>query len=268
MMKHKLPQYIAVPFFVFAAIAILSVFFYVYQRSDPRAAQADSAYRAGETAKVVADRKKAFNEALSYYLEMENDYHPRFGNGKLYYNIGNTYFQLEAYPRAVLYYLRAEALMPRDKRVERNLQLARGKLALPQTEVEGVGFPIVMSLPERLQLFAAAALTALCLLSAWLWTDQRWFRNGAIVVLALTTVLSLTLAYTRYLAPLEGVLVQASDLYRDAGWQYAKVGEDPLPAGSEVELLGRDPSGKWFKILTAQGAIGYVPQEALSVVGE
>lgn len=267
-MRHKLPQYIVVPFFVFAATAMVSLFFYFYHRSDPRAAQADSDYRAGEAAKVVADRKKSFNEALSYYLEMENDYDPRFGNGKLYYNIGNTYFQLEAYPWAVLYYLRAEALMPRDKRVERNLQLARSKLSLPQAEAGGQVLPLALSLPERLQLFAAAALTALLLLSAWLWTDRRGFRNGALVVLVLAAMLSLTLAYTRYFAPLEGVLVQGSDLYRDAGRQYAKVGEEPLPAGSEVELLGSDPSGKWFKILTPQGAIGYVPQEALRAVGE
>ena len=78
----------------------------------------------------------------------------------------------------------------------------------------------------------------------------------------------LSLGYTRYLSPLEGVLIQASDLYRDAGTQYAKVGKEPLPAGSTVEMLGSHPNGKWFKVLATTGAIGYVPQNAIRVVGE
>lgn len=262
-MNYKLPQYIIVPFAVFFGVALLGIFISFFHSSDSRAAQADTFYRSGEEAQTIADRKKAFNEALGDYMQLETEYKPRFGNGKLYYNLGNTYFQLGEYPWAIFYYMKAQALMPRSKSVETNLALAKSKLSLPDSDLSSLNF---LSLPERLQLFAALAVIALLLLSAWIWMDNHWFKNSAFVVLALAGLVLLSLAYTRYLAPLEGVFIQASDVYRDAGKQYAKVGEEPVSAGSTVEVLGKDPSGKWFKILTPKGAMGYVSQEALRVV--
>jgi tetratricopeptide (TPR) repeat protein len=263
-MKNKLPQYLIIPLAVFLGIAFLSLFTYFFHFSDSRAAKADRFYRNGEIAENIAERKKAFNEALTIYMQLESDFNPDFGNGKLYYNLGNTYFQIEEYPWAVLYYLKSQALMPREKRVETNLALARSKLSLPQADTT----LSVMSLPERLQIFSALAVVSLLLISAWIWTENRWFKNTGFIAIALAGLILLSLGYTHYLSPLQGVLVQASDLYRDAGIQYAKVGKEPLPAGSTVEILGSHPNGKWFKVLAANDAIGYVPQDAIRAVGE
>lgn len=262
-MKH-LPKYIVLPIAVFLGIALLSLFTYFFHLGDIRASQADESYRTGEVAKNIAERKNAFNAALALYMQLEKDYKPQFGDGRLYYNLGNTYFQLEEYPLAILFYLKAQALMPREKQVQTNLVLARSKLSLPHSNT---GSFLFLSLPERLQIFTALIVTSLLLLSAWIWTDNYWFKRLSYVTLVLVGLIVLTLAYTRYLSPLEGVLVQASDLYRDAGTQYAKVGEEPLPAGSTVEMLASHPSGKWFKVLASSGAIGYVPQSAIRAVG-
>jgi len=53
----------------------------------------------------------------------EGDIH----NGKLFYNIGNTYFRMEDIGRAILNYRRAQTFIPHDESLQRNLGTARMK---------------------------------------------------------------------------------------------------------------------------------------------
>jgi tetratricopeptide (TPR) repeat protein len=50
-----------------------------------------------------------------------------FADGALYYNLANAHFKQGDYGRAVLNYLRAERLDPRDPDVQANLELARAQ---------------------------------------------------------------------------------------------------------------------------------------------
>ncbi|MCC5709535.1 hypothetical protein LH488_27915, partial [Klebsiella pneumoniae] len=84
-------------FFLLGLLAAL--FFYLILPHYP--SQSDEAYQSyveGEKAQTIADRKTQFNHALTLYKDLDNKYHPDFGNGKLFYNIANTYFQLGEYP--------------------------------------------------------------------------------------------------------------------------------------------------------------------------
>ncbi len=45
-------------------------------------------------------------------------------NGHLYYNLGNTYFRMGSLPKAILNYVKAQNLLPRDEDVEANLEYA------------------------------------------------------------------------------------------------------------------------------------------------
>jgi tetratricopeptide (TPR) repeat protein len=59
-------------------------------------------------------------------------------NGKLFYNLGNTYFQLHDLGRAVLNYRRAQLYLPSDDNLHQNLLSARGQQSdriEPQQEV-------------------------------------------------------------------------------------------------------------------------------------
>jgi len=48
----------------------------------------------------------------------------KYNNGHLYYNLGNTYYRLGRMGPAILNYLRAKTLIPRDKDLEANLRSA------------------------------------------------------------------------------------------------------------------------------------------------
>ena len=45
-------------------------------------------------------------------------------NGHLYYNLGNTYFRMGNLPKAILNYVKAQNLLPRNEDVEANLEYA------------------------------------------------------------------------------------------------------------------------------------------------
>lgn len=64
---------------------------------------------------------KQYQEAADAY---ENLISQGFHNGYLYYNLGNTYVRLEKPGPAILNYIRAKKLIPRDEALEANLRYA------------------------------------------------------------------------------------------------------------------------------------------------
>lgn len=271
-MKKVIPYRITLPLVLFFLVLITVFMLFLVRKGDPRLEDADNSYRRGEAAKTISARKQAFNEALQLYQELEQEYHPIFGNGRLYYNIGNTYFQLEEYPWAIFNYLRTQMLRPRDEKVTSNLAIAQEKLSLEKTDHSTNAFSKVFffhsyfSLPERLQVFFFLSLLAFGLTSAVLWFPNPWLKRGMWISLLLAGIFLSSIAYTQYFSPVRAVLVQSSDLYRDAGTQYAKVGEAPLPAGIQVEVVDSLPDGKWLKIVTPQGDPGFVSHEVIRLL--
>ncbi len=160
--------------------------------------------------------------------------------------------------------------MPRSEKVAGNLESAQDKLQLspdvPAGAIAKLFGYYYLSLPERLQLFFVFSLSALFLFSGCIWSQSAWFKRGAIVALICMAIMLISLGYTRYLAPIEGIMVQSAELRRDAGLYYAAAAKEPLPAGSKVEVVGVSPDGSWLKLSTPGGDLGYVPQESIRLI--
>lgn len=228
-------------------------------------------YEAGEHAATAMERKKLFNEALQILLQLDEKHSPQFGNGKLYFDIGNSFFQVQEFPLAILYYERAAALRPRDDKVARNLATAQQQLKIVPDKSNSpfeqlFFFHNYLSLPERLQAFTFLAVIALGLGSGFFWTKNLWLYRSALVIGVLCAVLLLSLGYSHYIAPERGILIQASSLYRDSGEQYAKVREEPLSAGLNLKVLDVSYSGKWLQVQTPEGLVGFVPNSSVRVI--
>lgn len=267
---NKIPSRFYVQFIIFLSLALLFLLPWGLRKDEPRLQQAQEAYVKGETATTIFSRKEAFNKALDLFLQLERDYHPEFGNGKLSFDIGNTYFQLEEYPLALLYYRKTENLKPRSDIVKRNLLQTYQKLELKPPNTTGLVNTLSLkpwlSLPERLQLTSITALLALIFASVWIWTKKRWSKQAFFISLFILVPLVLALAFTHYLSPIEAVLIRSSDLRRDAGMEYAKVSEHPLKKGSPLEVIGISPNRKWVKVATPEGQFGYLPNEAIRLI--
>jgi tetratricopeptide (TPR) repeat protein len=264
-------------FYLFCLIVLGGVLNYyisyspVTEKTKREMASAYKDYERGETAKSLGERREAFNQALKLYTEFETQYGPNFGDGVLYYNIANSYFQLEEYPMAVLYYYRALQLMPRDEKASNNLQVTLGKLGIePKNETSVFQriffFHTHLSLPERLQLFSLFAIAALILSSAFIWQRRMWMKKVIFLLALFSSVMLISLGYSHYLAPIEGVIIRSTGLFRDAGFQYAKVVEDPVLSGNKVEVVDVLEEGKWLKVLTPDGHLGYIPSESVRII--
>lgn len=255
------------------AFVLAVVFLFLGRPKEVKAQLRDASesYRQAEKAETVADRAASLNQALSVFSELEKSHEPTFGNGKLYFNLGNVYYQLEQYPMAIYYFAKAKILMPRNALADQNLNLSLSKMGVKWHESASpfrkLGFfHDRISLPERLQAFFAFAVLTFILASLWIWFSVKSLEwpiglSGMIAFLLFCSIL-----YSRYWAPIEGVAVQAALLYRGPGNEYPKLSEDPLTPGSKVAVLGLEKDGDWIKISTSDGTLGYVFQQAIRLL--
>lgn len=225
---------------------------------------AQTTYGQGEIAQTIEERKVAFNQALTIYGDLDAKYNPNFGDGKLYFNLANTYFQLEEYPMAIYYYYRAQALRPRDSKVSQNLNITLNKLGLPTTESPSIFSQIFflhtyLSLPERLQITFALGVAMLVVASLFVWMRMKALKGLLILLGICWGLMLLGLIYDKYIAKIEAVVVHPSNLYRDANENSAKASLEPVLAGIEVQVLDVVDNGKWFKVLLPTGELGYLP---------
>lgn len=254
-------------------IAALPLFIlFLFNPAGAQLSKAEQFYSQGENGKTIAERTEAFNQALALYLNLEKEYSPINGNGKLYYNIGNTYYQLSEYPLAIFYYYQSQLLMPRSEQTVQNLKLALSKIGLPPPSSRDSPFSnifffhVYFSLPERMQFFAVAACMTLIFASLYIWLEWKKLKLLIGAALIISIVFFCSICYSKYLAPAEAVVIQASSLYRDAGDQYAKVQKDPVQSGTKVEVLAVQRNGAWLKVLTSDGMLGYLPQKNLRLL--
>ena len=226
--------------------------------------EANNSYLAGEEAKNISQRQKAFNKALQLYSQLEKEHHPTFGNGHLYFNIGNLYFNLEEYPLAILYYSRALPLMPRNTSLEHNLQIAQDKIGLALVEETSVFQPLLFlhhdfSFPERMQIFTGLIAITVLLASLYIWVPNRWTKTFSIVAISCAFIMLASLSYSTYFHPIEGIIIRSSLLYRAAGTNYETVSNEPVLSGMKVEVLEVLDEGRWLKVITATGELGFIP---------
>jgi tetratricopeptide (TPR) repeat protein len=170
-------------FVVALAIYFVTTLFKVEKAGSTLLQEAAASYSLGEKAGTLAERQEQFNTALKDYHELAAEFHPDMGNGKLYFNLANTYYQLGEYPRAVYYYYKALKLAPGDDDIRRNLSIALDKLDLSPPNAVGNWQSILLlqewlPLPRQLQLFFGISLVLFALGSAWIWLGIAWTRYG------------------------------------------------------------------------------------------
>lgn len=224
-------------------------------------------YKKGEMAQTVFERQTYFNQALQLYADLENKYDPRYTNGKLYYNIGNTFYQLNQYPFAILYYLKASKLNS-DARIQENLATARTKAGAEAPKVrrgfiDTFSLERWLSLPSRLQIFSYTALLGFILFSVTIWRSQPLLRIASYAFFSLSAYLLLGLISQAFWGMEEAVLINGENLRKGASQEFASVLEEPLNPGTVLEVIGEEKNGEWLKVVFNEDQMGYVPAKSL-----
>lgn len=250
------------------ALLLLSFLFLSWSPATLREANEKQAQ--GLQAHMPAEQKEALNQALDHYLTIAQSTQPVFGNGKLYRVIGTLYEQLNEYPYALYYYSRAQTLMPRSIDVQKDLERVSKKLDLTIPPSSAFApfffFHTYLSLPERLTFFALCSLLLIGVL--WLLLRHSSFiLKISAYVLGVTLLLLLgSLLYSLYGEPVEGILVKATSLYKDAS-ENNPPAVPVLNPGTRVHVLKQRDDGTWLQIETPDGSLGYIPHRALRILG-
>ena len=201
-----------------------------------------------------------------------------YKDASVHYNLGNAYLESGDLGRAILNYLRAEELSPRDPDIQANLELARSG-TVDQLQAEGDSLVASISDFGRhwatpMEFGAAAlflwAVAGLAISSLILWPamrGRRLLRSAAIVafvVMLAPLVLLLSMLYSNPYGNTGVVTARAVEVLSGPGTQYSEA--FTLHSGAQVRLV--DSRYGWLQVVLPGGELeGWLPTHSIQAVG-
>ena len=201
-----------------------------------------------------------------------------YRDATVYYNLGNTYLESGNLGQAVLNYLRAEELSPRDPDLLANLALAQSR-TVDQLQAEGDS--LVASAADfgriwatatefgvaALLLWAVAGIAATVLIICPALPRRAILRIGAVASFAAMLVPLLFLLSMLYSNPYQNTVVVTAgtiEVLSGPGPQYQE--GFALHSGAQVRLV--DSRHGWLKVALPGGELeGWAPAHAVEAVG-
>jgi tetratricopeptide (TPR) repeat protein len=213
-----------------------------------------------------------YEEALLHYERLTREDGVR--NGRLYYNIANTYFRLGDLGRAILNYKRAALYIPQDENLKQNLEFARSRRA-DRIEIEErerifkTLFFLHYDVPSRIRLhvFAAAFAAVWILAALMLFFEWPALRTLLVVTAVASSLLLVSILVEGIQAGRnpEGVITAREVVARKGDAEtYQPSFTEPLHAGTEFEAIETRPG--WILIELGSGSRGWIPQGAAALV--
>lgn len=224
--------------------------------------QANELYRKGDFAKAIG----AYEQILAHGYEAP----------ELYYNLGNAYFKIDDIPPAILAYERAKRLFPTDEDISYNLHLANMRVIdnvepLPQLFFVEWWRSIVNTFSS--DTWAAIGIVGLWCISFGLATLLLFARTVVRRLAFLSASISLVLVLISFAAMMERSSIEESDYFGIVFTSSVLVKSAPdehstdlfmLHGGVKVEVL--DSVANWKKIRLADGKVGWLPAESITVI--
>ncbi len=217
-----------------------------------------------------AYQKGQYETALSNYERILTH---GFASGKVYYNIGNTYFYLGNIGKAILYYERARRILPGDEDVKANLELAysmtEDKIEAPQPGLMSRAFRFFYN-KFNLNTLAAASLIIYLVISALVITGiliritqiRKWcFRSAMICAIPLIVFgySFLWKLYDLHYNPQAVVLADQVEAKSGPAENFTSL--FTIHEGTKVNIIaGRSD---WVRIDLPNGLNGWIPGDAL-----
>ncbi len=195
-------------------------------------------------------------------------------NGRIYYNIGNTYFRLGDLGRAILYYRRASLYAANDQNLRQNLEHARSRRVdrIERKQRERIFktlFFLHYDVPSRIRfMIFLVSFAALWISASTLLLLKKGFLKLILVVSAVVSAAVLvSLAAESYsLSRRPGGVITAVEVEARKGdaETYQPSFTEPLHAGTEFRLL-EERSG-WCHVELDDGARTWIPSASGELV--
>ncbi len=215
----------------------------------------NEAAAAGESHPKV--QKEAYAKAAALYTQIIDN---GVNNNKIYYNLGNCYFQMGEYPKAILNYRRALIYMPADKECESNIAKAKRILRDEEPEKPNSGFiDKIVSFNTKIPLYAKEYFADISWVLFWgglvgfFYLRKKASKKNFILIAVVWWLCLVSVSLLSYLASSnsDGIILTNEAIARKGdGESYEKAFLKPLKAGTEFTLL--EERGDWVKVeLTA-----------------
>ncbi|HKQ48309.1 MAG TPA: tetratricopeptide repeat protein [Phycisphaerae bacterium] len=249
------------------------------QRSDVLQ-KANAAFEAAVAMKNsgAIDARRLFREALDGFQSLVRD---GVQNGRLHYNIANTYLRLGDIGRAIANYRRAQRLLPGDEENRKNLEFARSRVELKFAKpaagamIETLFFwhyNTSLAARTRAALFSYALFWALALSLRLLPRRPPGLGWALLTVGLFTAAVGASAAWQRATADrhIEGVLIADHVVLRKGNGEYYDPQFDrPLPQGVEFRLRASRPDvdgATWYHIELPDGKDGWLRAEQAEII--
>lgn len=248
-------------------ISLFSFFFQSLwtESKDNLLIEANQAYQQGLQATTFDLREQAFNRALNYYYQAAKN--NRYASN-LNRAIGDTYFQLEQYPWAILYYQRALSNHHDSLPVLNQLEKSHQMLDAPFSSLNFLPNSSPIPTVSDKFLFWSILITFM-ILSAVIWQNNcpiPKLHYGALFASMVIFLLLGNITISYYLTPIEAIVVSSTGLYRAPNSKQSQLLKEPLWAGSKVQVLQSTSDGDWIKIILPSGLVGYVPFDKIRII--
>jgi hypothetical protein len=202
-------------------------------------------------------------------------------NGRLCYNLANTYVRLGEIGRAIVYYRRAQRHMPGDDRIAQNLDFARGlceiRFQRPATSaiVETLLFWHFRTSVAGRTLVALGGYILFWLVALGMRRLSRRVAalNWILAVIAVVTLCTAaSVGHDRWTASkrFEGVIVADDVTLRKGGGEYYDPQFDrSFPQGVEFQILEARPDVNnriWYRVELPDGKDGWLPADQAEII--
>jgi hypothetical protein len=177
-------------------------------------------------------------------------------NGKIYYNLGNTYFRMNDIGRAILNYLKAEQYIPDDSNLKQNLTYAREKrIDKIEEKQETRVLKTLFFWHYDLSIKTRTLLFTIFFIALWICSGFRIFFKRPFLFWCITVSAGVSLLMSGSLVIEEitlkkirpGVVISLETTARKGNSEtYEPSFKEPLHAGTEFTLL--EDRGEWYQV--------------------
>ena len=215
----------------------------------------------------------SYQAAADLYLKLTE---AGYGSPVLYYNLGNAYFKMNDFARAILWYERARKLDPSSEDIDFNLNVANTRIA---DKIEPIPvFFLKKWLAGLVWLFSAdtwamagiialvAALAGFVLyqVSRVLFLRKAGFWGGTGLLTVSLLMLILAWSSHRIERSTSEAIVFAPTITVTSSPNEQSTDLFVLHEGTKVRLL--DQISGWYEVRIANGSVGWLPVEALEKI--
>jgi tetratricopeptide (TPR) repeat protein len=193
-----------------------------------------------------------------------------FNSGYMYYNLGNTYIRLGKIGPAILNYIRAQKLIPRDENLQANLNFAiqqtRDKITPPPPDTFATLFFGVndLNLNENINFAFAINLAFWLALTAWFYfrTDFLRLARNSIFFLLLLAFVAIGVKLNIESNSKTGVVL-AKMVSVKSGLDASNITLFELHEGALVNIT--DKRQGWIEVQLDSKQKGWIPKDSLGV---